>query len=94
MDEVCNFKRNHPVQTPSLAVQIRSLLMAGHGFLGALTGQSNEFINRRILVQAALLAVVNAHRCMGGFFLGKKNQFLMGQHQMLGNKSKACSGQS
>ena len=27
------------------------------------------------------------------FFPGKKNQFLMGQRQMLGNKSKACSGQ-
>ena len=68
--------------------------MEGHGFLGALTGQGNEFINCRIFVHATLLAVVNAHRCMGGFFPGKKNQFLMGQRQMLGNKSKACSGQS
>jgi len=40
------------------------------------------------------LAVIDAHRGMGGFFPGEKDQFLMGENKMLRNQSKTCAGES
>lgn len=68
---------------------------ARHGFSHAVFAKTNEFVNGRIPVDGHLLAIINAHRRMRRFLPGEEGQILVGQGQMLRDKSKnsACQCQ-